>query len=276
MYPPHWPYVLNSSAAMLTSCRGFWVSTEAGMLDLTTGLGVTLVGNATYGVSPDGFGTIEYESDGSGDIGRTLGSGERRIDYTQPYTIAWVSRSNGFGTNAFQNVVSMYGDTTLAEPIAVGISNNGSYDDYYFGIDGGGEFHATVPSGVSMTERHWGATVFRGGNHLTASNHSLYVNGLEGGSPAVTSLGGRDPNTVIGGGDPSAQNSFDGNIFIVACFQRSWGQADAIAWWDPATRDAWRARPMGGIFIPAAAAGANPKGPLGMPLYGPFVGPIGP
>ena len=26
---------------------------------------------------------------------------------------------------------------------------------------------------------------------------------------------------------------------------------------------------------PAAAAGANPKGPLGMPLHGPFGGPIG-
>jgi len=25
-----------------------------------------------------------------------------------------------------------------------------------------------------------------------------------------------------------------------------------------------------------AAAGANPKGPLGMPLYGPLAGPVGP
>ncbi len=105
-----------------------------------------------------------------------------------------------------------------------------------------------------------------------SNDHEAYTNGASVATATDTGTAGPFSTFDIGGRGATA-NDFDGDI------------AQVIVWKTARTAD-WLTTLHNSQFSPAtfiidgtpeapAAGGANPKGPLGMPLIGPFGGPIG-
>ena len=104
---------------------------------------------------------------------------------------------------------------------------------------------------------------------------SIYVDGVLKDSDATGTALTSYNNLFFGERSSNAQD-FDGWLWHHYLYDRVLSDAEVWAMWHPSTRwDLYHTPRIGVPGFVAAVGGVNPKGPLGMPLHGPFGGPIG-
>ncbi len=110
----------------------------------------------------------------------------------------------------------------------------------------------------------------------------VYINGLLIGSGTAGTNTTNNADVQVGARRGTESNTGEGwtldvgeRVWDARIYNRALTPAEAYALWHPDTR--WELYRQPGIRVPGfvAAAGVNPKGPLGMPLHGPLGGPIG-
>ena len=107
------------------------------------------------------------------------------------------------------------------------------------------------------------------------SDSTIWVNGEQEASGANTIEATTTREFTLGGYHSAF--AMDGSIWHIGIWNLALSDAEILYLHHPATRYdlIWQPRVQIQGFVAAAPGGATPKGPLGMPLHGPFGGPIG-
>ena len=107
------------------------------------------------------------------------------------------------------------------------------------------------------------------------TNGRLYLNGELIGGPTAFTFNGSNGTARFGVINREDFGWWAGYFVHGGFANVAWSPAQAQHFFNPATRwDLYRELERVTYFVPVVA-GANPKGPFGMPFHGPFGGPVG-
>lgn len=258
---PRGPVVLDVNHPLYSALDEFYLAQNRRMIGLKH-LKPAVPTNTTAGWGPTGGYVERSESD-------TLDCGDE----------PWMSDS---GTN--MSVVAHY-STTDSDHTVVARRDGGSIIQWQWYVSNAlneitwkiGSTNNVMYSGTPPAKYSDGFPHVVGVS-VTGSASTLYHDGEIDGSSAASGTAGSSVNLAIGNRwetYPAAGFGMDGGkIYSVMFFNRALTDFEQKSLSDDPYQLLKPAVPMQ-WYLPTAAAGAtNPKGPLGMPIRGPFGGPI--
>lgn len=221
------------------------------MVDLATGLVATRSGSADPGRINSNGGLDAY-FDGVDDQ-YSFGTAGAAANISKAFTVVWESELDAF-VDSFSMLANFRTDGAGA--LRVFYSSDIGYDDITVAHNTANKHAFVMPSGISRTaERHWAVWSYNGKGFSTGSNHRMWINGQACVLTTAGEISSVPDDTRVGGSSSSATD-WNGSIRQVRLYDREWGEADAIRFWHPSSRDSLFRRPRAFFAFPLSGGGA--------------------
>lgn len=219
-----WPFGLDWSHPEAEGLEELIIATPMGMIDLVSMAVGTRVGTEDPGVANE-FGAVDSFFDGDGD--QYTFPNNTAFDTTADFTIVWECQLSSF-VDANPCISSFYSASGFAARLAYG-SASGS--DLLMADGVTLLARMARPTGVSMTDRHWGVWSFNPG-----SGHRVWINGGQCTDNGTTTPSNTANSRRVGGSGVATQD-FNGAIRQIRRYNVSWSEERALAFYAPETSD---------------------------------------
>lgn len=247
------------------------------VLDLS-GNGNTGTFNGAIVWSAGNFGSA-IELDGTN--GQYVNCGSNSVlDNISPMSLSvWIYTKGANPNSAFARILDKRPLNGQATGWSLIHETTNDFVDFLVDFDGGTDLRVQT-SNSTLAKNIWQHILLTWDGSLTATNVHIYVNGIEVGYQTQTNgVGNREDDSTgtfdIGNATASSyERAFNGLIDVPSVYNRILSTFEAVQlnrnpfiMIDREPVELW----IGSVV---AAAGANPKGPLGHPLHGALAGPI--